>query len=301
MSGGDGIGHNSGARQTGGVNGGPTGMGTGNPGGANVGLGGTMDTYSPSGFQMHVDGTHALQTGSGVHWGGGDGHGSAGGAWGPVTRGSSPTPNSPVVAHTSTTPIGEHSPAKYDNYMVALSTELEFRVIVTNDDPNNMAVQATKVPRGSNISGPKIAESRYNDVKNIVKDFMQYETAMKLLTDFYKEVFNKYGENNEKIAKELADSAKGKQIRNVDQALRDYDKYKGNINNKFNAQDRQAMARAIESVNRDLVSQNLLKFGKAFGIVGTTIDVVSLLNELAKGVETGDFKGFGLKAESLRL
>ncbi|HDL7749428.1 TPA: hypothetical protein PXP51_001775 [Yersinia enterocolitica] len=108
MSGGDGRGHNSGARSTGGVNGksgkggpsnngpssrgptggikgGPTGLGgkgRGNNGGVNVAVGGSMDT-TIGGYNVHVVGVRAINPGNtagqvgdnGVLWGGGNGNG----------------------------------------------------------------------------------------------------------------------------------------------------------------------------------------------------------------------------------
>lgn len=61
MSGGDGK---DGRGPTGGVNGGPTGFG----GGPNVGHGGTL-TDTINGVTMTFEGVHALDSGSGVHWG----------------------------------------------------------------------------------------------------------------------------------------------------------------------------------------------------------------------------------------
>lgn len=61
MSGGDGKDSRG---PTGGVNGGPAGNG-----GPNVGHGGTL-TDTINGVTMTFEGVHALDSGSGVHWGG---------------------------------------------------------------------------------------------------------------------------------------------------------------------------------------------------------------------------------------
>lgn len=67
MSGGDGKDSRG---PTGGINGGPAGNG-----GPNVGHGGTL-TDTINGVTMTFEGVHALDSGSGVHWGGDSGDGN---------------------------------------------------------------------------------------------------------------------------------------------------------------------------------------------------------------------------------
>ena len=89
--------------------------------------------------------------------------------------------------------------------------------------------------------------------------------AVKFTADFYKEVFKVYGEKAEKLAKLLADQAKGKKIRNVEDALKSYEKHKANINKKINAKDREAIAKALESMDVGKAAKNIAKFSKGLG------------------------------------
>ncbi|XP_044737361.1 colicin-5-like [Chrysoperla carnea] len=127
----------------------------------------------------------------------------------------------------------------------------------------------------------------------------EIKDATKTVLDFYKEVFQKYGDKAKLIAEELATAAKGKQIRNVEEAMRAFDKYKDAINKKFSVADRQAIARAVQSLNYDEAAKNLRRFSKAFGVAGTGIDAHSLYQELRKASETGDWRPFFVKAESI--
>ncbi|QBY46646.1 colicin-like pore-forming protein (plasmid) [Arsenophonus nasoniae] len=132
-----------------------------------------------------------------------------------------------------------------------------------------------------------------NEKQNEIKD------AVKFTADFYKEVTSKYGEQSAKIAKELAEAAKGKQIRNAEQALKSFDKYKESLNKKFGVKDREAIAKALESLKRDEIAKNLKKFSKAFGLTSSFIDFHDLLQELKKSIETNNWQPFFIKTESL--
>ncbi|CNJ78086.1 Colicin-Ia [Yersinia mollaretii] len=59
------------------------------------------------------------------------------------------------------------------------------------------------------------------------------------------------------------------------------------------------MAKALESVDRDLMAKNLAKFSKAFGIVGKTIDGVDIVKEFDKGLATGNWRPLLVKLETL--
>ncbi|CAI0858148.1 colicin-like pore-forming protein [Serratia quinivorans] len=148
-----------------------------------------------------------------------------------------------------------------------------------------------------NMSARRYTENRAEDLLRAYLN--EINDAVKFTADFFKETTAKYGENSAAIARELADSAKGKKLRNATEAMQTYNKYGPAIMKKFSVADRQAIARALESVNRDLVAKNLAKFSKAFGAVGYTIDAAALAKELAKGIRTGDFTSFYVKVETL--
>lgn len=60
----------------------------------------------------------------------------------------------------------------------------------------------------------------------------------------------------------MAGQAKGKKIRNVEEALKTYEKYRADINKKINAKDRAAIAAALESVKLSDISSNLNRFSR---------------------------------------
>lgn len=155
---------------------------------------------------------------------------------------------------------------------------------------------------GKHSANSSARQAQQNKAEDLVRAYLnEINAAVRFTADYFKEVTAKYGVNSAAIARELADSAKGKKIKNVTEALQAYEKYGSAIHRKFSVQDREAIARALESVNRNLVAQNLAKFSKAFGAVGYTIDAVGLGLELAKGIRTGDYKSFYVKAEVIGL
>lgn len=169
----------------------------------------------------------------------------------------------------------------------------------------NQANEASK--RLEQIQQEKIkAEAYLNAVRQKVaadkkaqEEIDAVKDTVKFTADFYKELTSKYGDNASKIAQELADTAKGKQIRNVDEALKAFDQYKNVLNKKFSAKDREAIAKALESVDRGLMAKNLAKFSKAFGVTSKVIDGIDIVVEFKKAVRTDIWRPFFVKLETL--
>ncbi|ELK0283372.1 colicin transporter [Salmonella enterica] len=133
------------------------------------------------------------------------------------------------------------------------------------------------------------------DADQSVKD------AVKFTADFYKEVFNVYGEKAEQLAKLLANQAKGKKVSNVEEALKAYEKHKANINKKINAKDREAIAKALESVKVEDIAKNFKRFSKGLGYTSYAIDFVDWGTELINAVRTDNWRSFFVKTESLAV
>lgn len=125
--------------------------------------------------------------------------------------------------------------------------------------------------------------------------------AIKFTADFYKEVLKAYGEKAEKLASLLANQAKGKKIRSVEDALKAYDKYKANINKKINAKNRETIAKALESIDVKIAAKNLTKFSKGLGYVGPAIDIVDWIKELIKAVKTDSWRSLYVKTETIAI
>lgn len=123
--------------------------------------------------------------------------------------------------------------------------------------------------------------------------------AVSKVADFYKELTSKYGEKLAKEAKELATDAKGKKLRSAAEAIQAFDKYKDSINKKFSVKDREAIAKALESLNKDQMAKQLATFSKAFGLVGDAIQWSGFVNGLIKGFRTGNWDDAIINGESI--
>lgn len=125
------------------------------------------------------------------------------------------------------------------------------------------------------------------------------QDAVKFTADFFKELTEKYSQNASELAQNFATQAKGKTLRDVDQALAAFDKYKGSLGNKFSSQDRAAIVAALNSKTFDDMANSLIKYSRAFGFVGSFIDLTGTVLELKKAIETDNWRPFFVKIESL--
>ncbi len=74
--------------------------------------------------------------------------------------------------------------------------------------------------------------------------------AIKLTSDFYKEVGLKYGVKQSAIAQELAAAVKGKAMKNVDQAMAAFAKNQAILDANLSVSIREAIANTLQSANR---------------------------------------------------
>ncbi|WP_059405907.1 colicin-like pore-forming protein [Pseudomonas sp. RIT-PI-q] len=139
----------------------------------------------------------------------------------------------------------------------------------------------------------------YGGLAERANDAEQIKGAIKFTADFYKEVTEKFGEKASALAKELSENARGKKIRNAEEAIRAFDQYKDVLNKKFSVKDREAIAKAIDSLDKDMMARSLNKFSKGLKGVGNVMDLFSLLTEAPKSTQSGDWKPFFVKAETL--
>jgi hypothetical protein len=139
----------------------------------------------------------------------------------------------------------------------------------------------------------------FGELSDRSSDAEQIQSAIKFTVDFYKEVSEKFGGKAAALAKHLSSGAKGKTIRNAEEAIKAFDKYGDVLTKKFSAQDREAIAKAIEALDKEMMAKTLEKFAKGFGLVGYTIDVIDLSSEARKSTENGDWKPFFVKVETI--
>ncbi len=136
-----------------------------------------------------------------------------------------------------------------------------------------------------------------NDVIKEEDEFSQVKTAVKFTADFYKEVFSVYGDKAEQLAGALAEQAKGKKIRDIDDALKAYEKYRNNFNKKMNSEDRKAIVAALESIKSAEIAKNFTKFSKSMGVLSHAINAFDWVGELIKSVKTDNWRPFFVKTE----
>ena len=138
-----------------------------------------------------------------------------------------------------------------------------------------------------------------NDVKKAEDEFSQVKTAVKFTADFYKEIFKVHGEKAEQLAKALADQAKGKKIRNADDAVKAWQKRKANPDKKINSRDRAAIAKWLESVDVTAAAENFKRFSKGMGYTSQFIDLANWSSSLYNAIQTGDWRPFFVKTETI--
>ncbi|MGQ4643649.1 colicin-like pore-forming protein [Raoultella ornithinolytica] len=113
--------------------------------------------------------------------------------------------------------------------------------------------------------------------------------AISIASDFYKALTEKFGDKLLNEAKVLESAAKGKKLRNASEAMAAFEKYKDNLNTKFNKVDRIAIAKALESIDKAAMAAQLQKFSKMFGVVGEAIAWGAFINGVVKGFRTGSW------------
>ncbi|EOE6641040.1 colicin-like pore-forming protein [Raoultella ornithinolytica] len=113
--------------------------------------------------------------------------------------------------------------------------------------------------------------------------------AISIASDFYKALTEKFGDKLLNEAKVLESAAKGKKLRNASEAMAAFEKYKDNLNKKFNKVDRIAIAKALESIDKAAMAAQLQKFSKMFGVVGEAIAWGAFINGVVKGFRTGSW------------
>ncbi|MFD1802688.1 colicin-like pore-forming protein [Mixta tenebrionis] len=131
------------------------------------------------------------------------------------------------------------------------------------------------------------------------KEQAAVQAAMKTTANFYKELTEKFGDQYADAARELAESAKGKKLKNAEEALKAFNKYNNELNKKFGAKDREAITKTLRALDRNQIASNLKNFSKAFGYTGKAIDFYDIfIVELPKAVESQNFRPFLVKMET---
>lgn len=148
----------------------------------------------------------------------------------------------------------------------------------------------------------KDAESKLDNAikEKAVQEEHEIQDAIKFTADFYKELTDKFSDKASVLAQDFASKTRAKLINSVDDALVAFDKFKYVLDKKYSAADREAISNALMHLERAQMASNLAKFSKAFGFVGTAIDIYDVfVVELSKAIKTNAWRPFFVKVESL--
>lgn len=124
-------------------------------------------------------------------------------------------------------------------------------------------------------------------------DDNKLKDSAKAVVDFYQLATERAGAQISQAAKTLADSVQGKQIRNAEEAYAAFQEYGNVLNNKYSVADREAIAQALEAVDKQTLSENLVRLSKGLGYTSKLIDGYDIVGvELPKTLRTGDWRPF---------
>lgn len=187
------------------------------------------------------------------------------------------------------------NPGRVKQQLKVVRAELS-RLFAIDKDMDIKVEQAKKALAAAKEDVQK-KQKKVDELKS--KDAEQIKDALKVTADFYNQLTGKLGEHSSKVAKELAEASRGKQINGVDDALKSFDKFRNNLNKKYSLKDRQAISHALESINRAEMAKSFGIYSKAFGFVSKSLDRLDVAVELQKALTTDNWRPFFVKMESL--
>lgn len=130
-------------------------------------------------------------------------------------------------------------------------------------------------------------------------DSQRLQDAAKSVVDFYQLATERAGAQAAKAAQELANTARGKTIRNADQAMAAFNRYKDVLNKKYNQADREAIAKALDATNMQTLANNLKRLSRGLGYTSKLFDVNSIIKDVRSALRTGDWKPFFVTVASI--
>lgn len=130
-------------------------------------------------------------------------------------------------------------------------------------------------------------------------DAQRLQDAAKSVVDFYQLATERAGVQASKAAQELANTVKGKAIRNADQALAAFNKYKDVLNEKYSVADREAIAKALDATNLEMLANNLKRLSRGLGYTSKLFDASTIIKEARNALRTGDWKPFFVTTGSI--
>ncbi|MBV4455148.1 MULTISPECIES: colicin-like pore-forming protein [Pseudomonas] len=200
----------------------------------------------------------------------------------------------------------------YRSFVASISAVYEskklvekIRILTEKSNALTQAVAAAQAAEDERIAAEAAAKKAAEEAeaKRIAEEKAKEEEeikgAIKFTADFYKEIGERYGAQMSALATDLAETAKGKTLRNAEEALKAFDQYRDHLDKKFSAADRAAIVNALDSLDRAELAKNLNIFAKGFGYTGKAFDAYDLVEEVKKSYASGDWNNTVLKVETL--
>ncbi|AHY06380.1 colicin-like pore-forming protein [Serratia plymuthica] len=303
MSGGDGK---DARGPTGGVNGGPTGLG----GGPNVGHGGTL-TDTINGVTMTFEGVHAIDSGSGIQWGGGDsGKGNNGGS---KSGASGRNALRSIPGHPNVVDGGQLTGDNRDKHLYYSRTENFVYSVSIDRNGNEKGTFQVSRPKtnesDTRTSWAKGEEYRKSVAREQVRNYLNDEKnvlmeASGIIADAGEKISNHISGQYKRYAGEIANNLRnfqGKTIRNYNDALASLNNIMSNPSMKVKQGDKQALISAMKSVKASDLASRFGHFGKFFKAADLAIKADKIRDKAIEGYNTGNWAPLAYEIEAMVL
>lgn len=133
--------------------------------------------------------------------------------------------------------------------------------------------------------GNKLPPLAVETVKNVADFRSDLGTVFNVLN----QIGERFGQKLEDQAKKLSSLAYGKQLRSVDEAIAAFGPYQAAVISKYGNAELQAMANAIQAMDKAQMAQQLKAWGRYFGYAGDALDAIAVTEGIVKGLRTGDW------------
>lgn len=130
---------------------------------------------------------------------------------------------------------------------------------------------------------------------------LDLNSALNFASEVNKEILTRYGTKLGTVTQDLQKNITGKKIRSYHQALETFEKIIINPKLKLTQKDTAAIESALRALDAKTFSDNVKRLGKAFGVVGLSIQGYNVTNKAIAGFKTGNWNPFLLELESIAV
>lgn len=171
------------------------------------------------------------------------------------------------------------------------------------ENPNNVLITLKNDLIVLLTTASAIISEVNNDINQLKEDRNENDdatvSAAKFAIDVSEKISELYGKRAEELAKEIALKAKGKKIRNINDAAAEYEKHRNNIDKKINAKDRLAIAHYLDYLDVRQAAVTFNKLAQSMHYAGNAVYVYQLYSEMKQAIRTNNWRPFYVKAETI--